>query len=129
MACVHFSNPMTRNASCLFCVPLCVIAVKRKMRHICVMSDDDAHFRLRIPRQLKEWVEESAKTNNRSINAEILSCIELARDGVVLHKDKAKESLDRMIEDAIRPFYEKVDEDLAKMKGDLQDFLASRKKG
>lgn len=93
------------------------------------MSDDDAHFRLRIPRQLKEWVEESAKTNNRSINAEILSCIELARDGVVLHKDKAKESLDRMIEDAIRPFYEKVDEDLAKMKGDLQDFLASRKKG
>lgn len=39
----------------------------------------DAHFRLRIPRPLKEWVEESAKRNNRSINAEIISCLEEAR--------------------------------------------------
>ncbi|MBO1325332.1 Arc family DNA-binding protein [Acetobacter sp. TBRC 12305] len=40
---------------------------------------DEAHFRLRIPRHLKEWVEKNAKSNNRSINAEILSCIEAAQ--------------------------------------------------
>lgn len=37
---------------------------------------DDAHFRLRIPRHLKEWVDEQAKASNRSINSEIIHCIE-----------------------------------------------------
>ena len=60
------------------CVSQCVIDVKRKMRHICVMTGD-AHFRLRIPRPLKEWVEENAKRNNRSINAEIISRLESTR--------------------------------------------------
>ncbi|MCE2563405.1 Arc family DNA-binding protein [Komagataeibacter sp. FNDCF1] len=89
---------------------------------------DDAHFRLRIPRHLKEWVEEKAKANNRSINAEILSCIELAKSGMVLHEDKARARLDTLIEEAIRPFYAKVDSDLAAMKTDLQDFLSSKRK-
>lgn len=119
---------MTRNASCLFCVPFSVIAVKRNLRHFRGMSDDDAHFRLRIPRHLKEWVEKNAKANNRSINAEILSCIELAQSGMVLHENKAREKLDQMIEDAIRPFYEKVDEDIGMMKSALQEFFNSRKK-
>ncbi|QNT79309.1 Arc family DNA-binding protein [Entomobacter blattae] len=36
------------------------------------MTEETAHFRLRIPQDLKKEVEVSAKANNRSINAEIL---------------------------------------------------------
>jgi len=35
------------------------------------MTDQEAHFRLRIPTDLKEWVDQQARENNRSINAEI----------------------------------------------------------
>lgn len=40
------------------------------------MARDDPHFRLRLPAELKEKIEFSAKENNRSINAEILSRLE-----------------------------------------------------
>lgn len=96
------------------------------MRHVCVMSDD-AHFRLRIPRHLKEWVEEKAKANNRSINAEILSCIELAKDGVVIREDVAKQRLEQMIDEAIRPFYQKLDRDIEDMRAGMKE-MAERVK-
>jgi hypothetical protein len=40
------------------------------------MAKDDPHFRLRIPRELKEAIEEEAETNGRSINAEIVYRLE-----------------------------------------------------
>lgn len=37
-----------------------------------VMAKDDPHFRLRIPAELKAEIENAARSNNRSINAEIV---------------------------------------------------------
>ncbi|MCL8382488.1 Arc family DNA-binding protein [Xanthobacter aminoxidans] len=37
------------------------------------MARNDPHFRLRLPADLKEKIEFSAKENNRSLNAEIVS--------------------------------------------------------
>lgn len=80
------------------------------MRQICVMSDDDAHFRLRIPRQLKEWVEESAKANNRSINAEILHCIDFVKNHSFQEHDELMRVFDRKIEEYMKPFHEEIEE-------------------
>ncbi|WP_029606401.1 Arc family DNA-binding protein [Kozakia baliensis] len=44
------------------------------------MEEKDAHFRLRIPSDLKEWVDEQARANNRSINAEITWMLQFMRD-------------------------------------------------
>ncbi len=52
----------------------------------------DAHFRLRIPRPLKEWVEESAKRNNRSINAEIISRLAEMKQNEEVQADARRES-------------------------------------
>ena len=54
----------------------CVIPVKRKVRHICGMTKNDPHFRLRLPADLKSRVGQSAEKNNRSINAEIVHRLE-----------------------------------------------------
>lgn len=40
------------------------------------MSRSDPQFKLRLPLELKERIEEDAKKNKRSINAEIVSCLE-----------------------------------------------------
>jgi len=40
------------------------------------MSREDAQFKLRLPAELREQVEQSAKTNRRSINAEIVARLE-----------------------------------------------------
>lgn len=40
------------------------------------MSREDPQLRIRLPIELKEKVEESAKSNNRSMNAEIVSRLE-----------------------------------------------------
>ena len=37
------------------------------------MAREDPHFRLRLPAELKDKIEHSAKMNSRSINAEIVS--------------------------------------------------------
>ncbi|OAG73484.1 Arc-like DNA binding domain protein [Gluconobacter japonicus] len=118
---------MTRFASCLFCVPMCVIVVKIFLRHFCGMSDD-AHFRLRIPRSIKDWVEERAKANNRSINAEILSCLELVRTGNVLDESAAKERLEVLVDEAIKPVTDKLETDFANMMQSLDQLMRSVKK-
>lgn len=41
------------------------------------MTRDDPHFRLRVPRELKAQVEEAARKNNRSLNAEIVARLEV----------------------------------------------------
>ena len=74
------------------------------------MSDDDAHFRLRIPRQLKEWVEESAKTNNRSINAEILHCLDFVKNHSFQGHDELMRIFDEKIDNIMKPFIEEFDE-------------------
>lgn len=51
---------------------LCGIAVNLFLRHRCVMSRDDAHFRLRIPEDLRERVRMLATENKRSMTAEIV---------------------------------------------------------
>lgn len=41
------------------------------------MSREDPQFRIRLPVELKEKVEESAKINNRSLNAEIVHSLDM----------------------------------------------------
>lgn len=78
---------MTRCASFVNYSARCVIAVKRKVRHMCVMAKDDPHFRLRLPVELKLEIEKAAKDNNRSINAEIISRLEDASSAGPLMKE------------------------------------------
>lgn len=52
------------------------IAVKIFLRHPCVMSRDDLHFRLRIPKDLKDRVEAAASRMHRSMTAEIVATLE-----------------------------------------------------
>lgn len=56
------------------------LRVKRKVRHTCGMARDDLHFRLRIPEALKAQIEASAKANNRSMTAEMVSRLERSFD-------------------------------------------------
>jgi hypothetical protein len=42
------------------------------------MTQDDSHFRLRLPTDLKLRVEKAAKDSGRSINAQVIACIEAA---------------------------------------------------
>lgn len=42
------------------------------------MSRDDPQLRIRLPVELKEIIEASSKENNRSMNAEIVTLLELA---------------------------------------------------
>lgn len=42
------------------------------------MARDDLHFRLRIPEDLKQKVEKSAKDNHRSMTAEIIARLEVS---------------------------------------------------
>lgn len=69
---------MTRRASFVNHNARCVIAVKLKVRHWCVMARDDPHFRLRLPAELKKRIEVAANRANRSINSEIVSALEEA---------------------------------------------------
>ncbi|QOF94204.1 Arc family DNA-binding protein [Novacetimonas hansenii] len=91
---------------------------------------DDAHFRLRIPRHLKEWVEERAEANNRSINAEILSCIELAKDGVLVLEDDARVRYRAIAHDVLYPLRAEIEKDIEDMKSEinaLRSEIQSRK--
>jgi len=45
------------------------------------MAADDPMIRFRAPQELKEWIEDQAKRNGRSMNAEIVWMIEFMRDG------------------------------------------------
>lgn len=40
------------------------------------MAKDDPYFRMRIPREIKDWIENEAKENKRSQNSQIIYCIE-----------------------------------------------------
>lgn len=42
------------------------------------MSRDDLHFRLRIPKDIKSWVKETASNNRRSMTSEIVFILETA---------------------------------------------------
>ncbi|CNI02408.1 Rha family transcriptional regulator [Yersinia frederiksenii] len=42
------------------------------------MSREDPQLRIRLPIELKEKIEESAKTNNRSMNAEIVQRLDMS---------------------------------------------------
>ncbi|MFT9361234.1 Arc family DNA-binding protein [Acetobacter okinawensis] len=64
---------------------------------------DEAHFRLRIPRDLKEWVEEQAEKNHRSINAQIVHLIDSAKSEAefLIHMEEpsmTREELDEALD-------------------------------
>lgn len=42
------------------------------------MSREDSQFKLRMPAELREKIEQAAKDSKRSLNAEIVACLELA---------------------------------------------------
>lgn len=45
------------------------------------MAKDDPYFRMRIPREIKDWIENEAKENKRSQNGQIIYCIEQQKSG------------------------------------------------
>lgn len=53
------------------------------------MSREDSQFKLRMPAELREAVEESARTSNRSLNAEIIARLErsIESDRIGLTRD------------------------------------------
>ncbi|EGT0636011.1 Arc family DNA-binding protein [Citrobacter freundii] len=73
------------------------------------MSREDPQLRIRLPIELKEKIEETAKANNRSMNAEIVKRLdssfmsEISEDEVISAKDalqiafNAKDTLSRII--------------------------------
>ncbi|HAT7571072.1 Arc family DNA-binding protein [Citrobacter werkmanii] len=73
------------------------------------MSREDPQLRIRLPIELKEKIEETAKANNRSMNAEIVKRLdssfmsEISEDEVISAKDalqiafNAKDALSRII--------------------------------
>lgn len=73
------------------------------------MSREDPQFRIRLPVELKEKIEEAAKENNRSLNAEIVFRLdssfldELPEDELISAKDalaivsRAKDELSNII--------------------------------
>ncbi|EPG7686719.1 Arc family DNA-binding protein [Providencia rettgeri] len=80
------------------------------------MSKKDVQLNIRITQHLKEQIEESAKRNNRSINAETITLIEKALSDDFLQLDfvpddlvnenkitaKEKEDLNELISESIR---------------------------
>lgn len=48
------------------------------------MARDDPHFRLRLPAELKEAIEQEARNSGRSINAEIVFRLEQSVEGFFL---------------------------------------------
>lgn len=91
----------------------CVLSVKRKVRHMCVMARDDPHFRLRIPAALKAKIELSAEANNRSINAEIVQRLEHTFEKILIDPsdydrmkiydpERLKEEIERDVYDKLR---------------------------
>ncbi|CAK7192254.1 hypothetical protein COMNV_00445 [Commensalibacter sp. Nvir] len=40
------------------------------------MIQNDSQCRIRIPKELKNWIEKQAKENKRSLNSQIVYCIE-----------------------------------------------------
>jgi len=61
------------------------IAVKTTVVHTLAMSREAPQFKLRMPDELKQVIEESAKENGRSMNAEIVSRLEQSQDAPRLH--------------------------------------------
>lgn len=54
------------------------IAVNTTVVHYSRMSREDSQFKLRMPADLRETIENAAKEANRSLNAEIVSRLELS---------------------------------------------------
>lgn len=57
------------------------------------MARDDPQFRIRLPADLKAWVENAAKKSNRSLNAEIVQRLEGSRFGGLAADVPASEGL------------------------------------
>ncbi|KXV13935.1 Arc family DNA-binding protein [Gluconobacter oxydans] len=45
------------------------------------MTKDEAQFRIRMPSELKAWLEDQALRNGRSMNAELNWMLQFMRDG------------------------------------------------
>lgn len=88
---------------------------------------DEAHFRLRIPRDLKEWVEKEAEKNHRSINAQIVHLIDLAKDEAEFHEHMEEPCMtDEEFEDALQS-EERIKTALSELdNSDLLQVLAER---
>jgi uncharacterized protein YlxW (UPF0749 family) len=78
------------------------MAVKRKVRHGCVMAADDPHFRLRLPSDLRDQLREAATANRRSINAEIVARLEATFPPAGFEQRKRYEILRQQRDDAAR---------------------------
>lgn len=84
------------------------------------MQKPDVHFRLRLPVALKEWVEKRANENNRSINAEIIFCLQQAKDGVVITRDALERELAPLVEHAVSERLAPVEVSIAKLEAALR---------
>lgn len=70
------------------------------------MSREDPQLRIRLPVEIKEKIERSAKSNNRSMNAEIIAAIEawISGESDELHQ----KNVDRVIRIATKAFREEI---------------------
>jgi vacuolar-type H+-ATPase subunit E/Vma4 len=65
------------------------------------MAREDLHFRLRLPQEIKDRIEESAEANRRSITAEIIARLvqSLESDMTLSDHEKRLETLERWVTD------------------------------
>lgn len=110
------------NRSKIHNVPIRFIEVNTFLVHHSHMKQTDPQYKLRIPPDLKEQIENAAKANNRSMNAEIVARLgspkqdqsalieviarlnlELARAEVrIQHKDMEKAQIETKLRAAVR---------------------------
>lgn len=61
------------------------------------MTDNFSQIKLRLPKSLKERISLLAKQRNRSLNAEIIDCLERSSAKIDLVSTKSDEALSRII--------------------------------
>lgn len=90
-------------------------AVKKK--HGELMSRDDPQFKLRLPADLKAKLDQRAKMNGRSINAELVQIVQVAlsepspvsgyRDDAERLADQQAEQFKKVVFDTLKGIYSK----------------------
>ena len=68
------------------------------------MADEDAHFRLRLPVELRDKLVEIAERNQRSINAEVVARLQesLAKGDEFAEMKKTLEAMQKSLDEACR---------------------------
>ena len=105
------------------------ISVNKKMGHLCDMARHDPQFRIRLPGDLKAWLEESATLSRRSLNAEIVYLLMVARAKAGKEEfpgDKFSERYPMDFEESLLS-NELLRKDVDRLLGKVEDLLREKK--